>query len=159
LGKKENFKTSSPNEKSELIRNVINRIDKYLEDDKKISLLHSCNCMSKAKIERGRKLLLNCNNIDSFLEVLPMLHIAGTGMRKEKDYHIILYDKCYCGMVKKTKQPIPKIFCNCSRGYLKDFFEGVFEKEIQLEIIDTVINGANECTFRLLIPNEIKQNV
>jgi predicted hydrocarbon binding protein len=80
-------------------------------------------------------------------------------MRKEKDYYIILYDKCYCGIVNKTKQPISKTFCNCSRGYLKDFFEGVFEKEIQLEIIDTVIHGANNCTFRLIIPNEKKQNV
>ena len=152
LGDNENIQTLGQAGKAEYIREVIERIDEQLEEDTLVRLLHSCNCLSKSKIKKGSELLKECKDIDLFFDELPKLRIAGTDIRKEKNGYIIVYDKCYCGMVKKTKTPISYTFCNCSRGYLKDFFEGVFKKPVQLDIINTVIHGANECIFRIYIP-------
>ena len=151
LGDNINFQALGQAGEAEYIREVIERIDEQLGEDSKVQLLHSCNCLSKSKVKKGRELLKECKDIDSFFEELPKLHIAGTDIRKEKNGYIIVYDKCYCGMIKKTNTPISCAFCYCSRGYLKDFFEGVLKKSVQLDIIDTVIHGADECTFRLHI--------
>ena len=42
-----------------------------------------------------------------------------------------------------------KNYCECSAGWYKKLFSEVFEKDVSVKILNTIINGANECTFEI----------
>lgn len=69
-----------------------------------------------------------------------------SGKPKWKDTYV--YAKCYCNIPKKV-DTMNKQYCECSAGWYERLFSEVFEKDVEVQIIDTIINGANECTFEI----------
>ena len=59
-----------------------------------------------------------------------------------------MYKKCYCNIPKKIKN-INKNYCECSAGWYLKLFSEVFEKNVTVKIVDTITNGAAECTFEI----------
>lgn len=58
------------------------------------------------------------------------------------------YNKCYCGLVNKTKQPFKdSTYCHCGVGHIKQFFESAFGKPVKVELVQSVITGAESCKF------------
>ncbi|MFW9991354.1 MAG: hypothetical protein ACFFD4_04780 [Candidatus Odinarchaeota archaeon] len=53
-------------------------------------------------------------------------------------------------------QPVPPVFCNCSGGYYKDFWEGVLKQPVRVELLESVIAGNETCKFALHLPEEEK---
>ncbi|MHA1123946.1 MAG: DUF6144 family protein [Candidatus Heimdallarchaeota archaeon] len=47
------------------------------------------------------------------------------------------------------------IFCNCSGGYLKNFWEAIFDCPVDVELLDSVIMGGDFCRFAIHLPPEI----
>ena len=42
-----------------------------------------------------------------------------------------------------------KIYCECSAGWYMRLFSEVFEKNVTVKIVDTIVNEAKECTFEI----------
>ena len=42
-----------------------------------------------------------------------------------------------------------KTYCECSAGWYQKLFSEVFEREVSVKIVDTIVNGAAECTFEI----------
>lgn len=80
--------------------------------------------------------LLNEADIDG-----KNLHISG-------DKIIAVYKKCYCNIPKKVEN-LNKNYCECSAGWYMRLFSEVFEKNVNVEIVDTIVNGASKCTFEI----------
>ena len=40
-------------------------------------------------------------------------------------------------------------YCECSAGWFETLFSEVFEKTVNVAILNTITNGAPECTFRI----------
>ena len=40
-------------------------------------------------------------------------------------------------------------YCECSAGWYMKLFSEVFEKKVNVKIVDTIVNGASECTFEI----------
>ena len=73
---------------------------------------------------------------------------------KLKDEHTVVggYDKCYCGLVNKTKKPFKNLtYCYCGAGHIKQFFESALEKPVQVKLEQSVIAGAKNCKFLIHI--------
>ncbi|MHA2297266.1 MAG: hypothetical protein ACXADA_14655 [Candidatus Hodarchaeales archaeon] len=51
-------------------------------------------------------------------------------------------------------QPVSPIFCNCSGGYYKDYWEGVLDQPVKVELLESVIKGDKVCKFALHLPRE-----
>jgi predicted hydrocarbon binding protein len=58
-------------------------------------------------------------------------------------------------MVSKTKKRFSSTYCNCSRGYLLELFEQIFEKPVKVDLVESVIQGAKSCKFIIHIYNGI----
>ena len=52
-------------------------------------------------------------------------------------------------------QPIDPIFCNCSGGFIKNYWEAVLECSVDVELLDSVIKGGKFCEFAIHLPAEI----
>ncbi|MEZ4813237.1 MAG: hypothetical protein R2883_07180 [Caldisericia bacterium] len=69
---------------------------------------------------------------------------------KTKEEKINAY--CFCPIVKFDPNKIPYSFCNCSAGWVRQLWEGVFETSIQVNVDETIISGAERCSFSFIIP-------
>jgi predicted hydrocarbon binding protein len=139
-------------------RGAMMRLDKALGRDKAIKIMQACG--EKCCGETYRKLAIQywqeSRNLKEFIDKLNsyiykgQVFGIGGGRLKIKDEHTIIggYDKCYCSQVKHTKEPFTNdIYCHCSASWLKSFFESALEKPVNVEMIQTIINGTDTCEF------------
>ncbi|MCE7741304.1 MAG: hypothetical protein GOP50_02495 [Candidatus Heimdallarchaeota archaeon] len=77
-----------------------------------------------------------------------------------KDDKMKAYYYCHCPWAKEaildeTIDEIPKVFCNCSGGYYKNYWEIVLDQPIEVKTVKTVISGDSICEFDVYLPEEI----
>ncbi|MDI6869653.1 MAG: hypothetical protein QMD88_08800 [Coprothermobacterota bacterium] len=59
--------------------------------------------------------------------------------------------KCYCSLVNDLPkgENISITYCNCSRGFVKNFWESVLGKPVMVDLICSAISGEEECRFAI----------
>jgi hypothetical protein len=76
----------------------------------------------------------------------------------ENDPRIKRYYYCHCPWVResiRTGRPkIPTIFCNCSTGFTKFYFDAVFDDDVRCDVLETVLGGDTACKFAIHIPKD-----
>lgn len=105
-------------------------------------------CLSANTIKSAKKLYAKANNITEFLDFLNEAHIGGGNLHISDGKIIGIYKSCYCNIPKQIEQ-MNKGYCECSAGWYMTLFSEVFEKRVTVKIIDTIVNGAIECTFEI----------
>lgn len=61
------------------------------------------------------------------------------------------YPKCTCHLVKEGKSNAPE-HCECSRQSIIYILKELLpDKQIQVEIMETVLRGSNQCRFRIYV--------
>lgn len=143
--------TSNYAKKAEWIREVMARMQNILDIELCLEIMESCGlkCCGKTTREHARKAKQESKDIQDFIQRLNKIGIGG-GRLQLKDKNTIVggYDKCYCGQVKKTKTPFPdKTYCQCSVGWYKQLFGSALNKEVKVELIQSIISGAKTCEF------------
>ena len=119
-----------------------------VEATKKIMRPCGYQCISNTAINTAKLLHKKYDNIEDFLNILNENHIGGGYLHIKDNKIIAIYDKCYCGIPKSAKD-ISSIYCECSVGWFEKLFSSVFEKEVDVKRIDTILNGADKCTFEI----------
>ncbi len=56
--------------------------------------------------------------------------------------------------LKDEDQPINPLFCGCSAGYFRNFWEAVLNQPVIVEVIRSVIKGDEICEFALHLPQQ-----
>ena len=74
----------------------------------------------------------------------------------EKDPTMRKYYACHCQLVRTAlrdgKPKIPPTFCYCSAGYQKLHFDVIFEEPVEVELLETLLEGDARCRFAIEIP-------
>jgi hypothetical protein len=74
----------------------------------------------------------------------------------EKDPTMRKYYACHCQLVRTAlrdgKPKIPPTFCYCSAGYQKLHFDVIFEEPVEVELLETLLEGDARCRFAVEIP-------
>ena len=82
-------------------------------------------------------------------------YLSETNPKKKKYYY------CHCPWMReallKEEKPVDAIWCNCSGGYYKNFWEAVLDQPVTIELLESVIKGDDVCKFALHIPRGILQ--
>ncbi len=84
-------------------------------------------------------------------------YLAETDEEKRKYYY------CHCPWVRealkdKDISPPDSVFCNCSAGYYKAFWEVVLDQPVKVKLLESILKGDKECKFALELPNEVVPN-
>jgi hypothetical protein len=78
---------------------------------------------------------------------------------KESDEEKKRYWYCHCPWVrealKEEAQPVDPIFCNCSGGYYKNYWEVVLGQPVKVEVLESILKGDPVCKFALVLPPEV----
>ena len=48
--------------------------------------------------------------------------------------------------------PVPADWCYCSAGYAKLRFDAAFDREHDVEILESVLAGSDRCRFAIVVP-------
>jgi hypothetical protein len=60
---------------------------------------------------------------------------------------------CFCPLIRNCLDDAPQVFCNCSAGWPKQLWEGIFEQSLKIEIVQSLTKGDDTCEFAIHIPN------
>ena len=71
---------------------------------------------------------------------------------QDKNTIIGIFNRCFCGQVAQTKTPFNnKTYCQCSVEFHKQFFTAALGNPVKVELMQSIINGANSCRFVISI--------
>jgi Family of unknown function (DUF6144) len=104
-------------------------------------------CIGQSILEKARSLYNKASDIDEFIDKLNEAHIGGGKLRRENNIIHASYEQCYCGSVSKSRTPISTVYCQCSCGWYKQLFESTLAKPVKVELVDSIIHGADKCQF------------
>jgi predicted hydrocarbon binding protein len=145
--------SSSPVKKAEFAKCLMDNFERQFPENVRIKVMENCGrrCIGVPTIEKAKGIKRNTKNLAELIDGLNKQHIGGGRLKLENNKINVEYGKCYCGMVSKTKERFSSTYCNCSRGYLQELFEQIFEKPIKVDLVESVIQGAKSCSFIIYI--------
>ncbi|TKJ28651.1 hypothetical protein CEE39_09930 [bacterium (candidate division B38) B3_B38] len=138
--------------KAAWLKGAIERLEKLVDKETAVKIMESCGleCCSSAVRKRAKQLISKSQSIGEFLNKFS----AGGYRFNLKDNNTIIgtYNKCYCGQVKHTKETfLTNTYCQCGVGYLRQLFESALDKPVKVELIQSIITGAERCEFIISI--------
>lgn len=116
-------------------------------DENVLEYIKNQKGMTETGIREGNKVII------TKIPYMTKEYLAETDERKKKYYY------CHCpwareGLLKEDK-PVDPVFCNCSGGYYKNFWEAVLNQPVTVELLESVLKGDSVCKFALHLPQEV----
>jgi len=75
----------------------------------------------------------------------------------EKDKQKKRYYYCHCPWVKEafkeSDRPMSSVFCNCSAGFYRAYWEIVFDQPVKVVVLESLLKGDPICKFAVQIPD------
>jgi len=68
------------------------------------------------------------------------------------------YYACHCPFAKESilaEKTVSSTLCYCSLGHIKNFWEAVFDRELDGEVLTSALKGDMMCTYVVYIPDDI----
>lgn len=66
------------------------------------------------------------------------------------------YYTCHCPWARESlrnpEKTVPASFCNCSAGFHKRKWELIFEQPLQVEVVESILQGDERCRFAIYLP-------
>lgn len=121
----------------------------YGEDTAR-EILRPCGhrCIGESVIQKAKDIHQATHSLPEFLDAMNAQHIGGGHLHLEGDAIVVIYDHCYCGTAKNTKN-MPPIYCECSAGWCERLFSEVFGKPVRVTIRSTVLRQDPHCAFEV----------
>ena len=98
-------------------------------------------------VRRGNVLYMRKNPFD-----LEGFRKAATPAERRKAY-------CHCPFVRPYLDAVPAklspTLCYCGSGWYRRLWEGVLERPVRLEQVETLLRGNDECRFTITLPLEL----
>ena len=140
-----------PGRTEKWIATLMEGLDRNLDEGTIAKILEQCGrqCQTQSFIKKARDLYQKSKSIDEFLDRLAEVN---KHLHREGDKVYLIYPKCYCSQVNKIpKGRLSGTYCNCSRGWAKALFEGAIGKPVEVIMEKSIINGDDQCKFRIIL--------
>jgi hypothetical protein len=146
---------------AEWVKKAMEKLDALVNEDARIKIMENCghNCanVNKKVIQRAKARRTKFRSLDEFLAAEQKKPMSGTRLVREGNTLTQFYTpraftrpmRCYCSLFRglPDNETVSSTYCNCSRGFVKKFWEGVLEKPVKVDLVQSAISGASECKF------------
>ena len=86
-------------------------------------------------------------DLDNWLATLARWHGGEEYIRRDGDIVHVICAECLCPLVKDGPPRLPDTFCYCSLGWMQEMFGVVAEKPVDVELVESIKRGGQECRF------------
>ena len=123
-------------------------LDGELDENARARILESCgrSCISRNFIKKAQRCKHDAENVEEFIIKLSR---TWKHLRRENGDTYVVYEKCYCPLVRTYSGKLSPTFCNCSRGWIKELFESALQKPVDVELQKSIKHGDNICKFKV----------
>jgi len=59
--------------------------------------------------------------------------------------------ECLCPLVESKPKGLSAIYCHCSVGYVKEWHERLLRRPVDVELVESVLNGGKRCRFKITL--------
>lgn len=134
------------------IKKVIEVMSDELDDKTRKRILEECgrDCLLPKVIDKLKEVREETEDVNSWIEKIQTDEIWDVLVIEDGDV-FVQYPECYCPILKDIPEyfKMPDAYCECSVGWLKELFEGVFERDVEVELLSSIVRGDEECRFRV----------
>lgn len=74
---------------------------------------------------------------------------SGYTIEADGDALVLVYPRCYCSFVNQADKPLPALWCACSLGYAGRLFAQVMGRDVQAQLLSSVLTGGDTCRIRI----------
>ncbi len=134
-----------PEFSSKWIRNLVDSLDKHLDLEVRVKLMELCG-RACARGGASRAAALCRGNLDRLLYRLEEW-IGKGNVQREGDLVRVVYPRCFCPMVALGPSRLPDTYCFCSLGWMKEMFETVLKRPVEVELHESIKRGGKCCRF------------
>jgi predicted hydrocarbon binding protein len=139
------------------VKGAMDRLDELVDEEIKIRIMENCGykCseMNSEAVEEAKARRKKYKSLDEFLEAEQRNPMKGTKLVRKGDILYQFYTpkslgmRCYCSLVNASDEKMSLTYCHCSKGFVKKLWEAIIERPVKVELIQSVVSGADECKF------------
>jgi predicted hydrocarbon binding protein len=132
------------------IKHLVESIDEHLDEETKIELMESCGraCARSGPVHAARE----CQgNLDRWLVTLRKWHGGKEYVQRDGDIVRLICNECLCPAAKDIPQGLSGTYCYCSLGWMKETFGAVVGKTVGVELLQSIVRGAERCEFAITL--------
>jgi hypothetical protein len=147
------------------VKEAIDKLDTLVDEKTRIKIMENCgyNCsiVNKRVMEKAKARREKYKNIDEFLEAEQRNPMTGTRLVREGDVMYQFYTpqsytrpmRCFCSLLRglPADDRVSLTYCHCSKGFIKKFWEGILERPVKVELVQSIVSGAPECKFAIYL--------
>ena len=148
LKNSDKYKTFNQSKKAEWWKDTIISMENEIGHEKTKVILCKCGqkCCGQGHRKTVRKKFEESKSIEEFLEKISIKDV--TYELFDKNTIIAEYQRCFCGNVKNAKTTFPNLtYCRCGTEFNRQYFSSAFDKPVEAELIQSVINGSDSCKY------------
>lgn len=126
----------------------------YLEDnfgeDKITDIRRDCRCFDGTSgAKRFSKYLKKADSIKAFVDAYNEKETDSKLEYVSENSVRVCYPTCYCSCVKRVPQELSKTWCLCTVGYTEGVFNLLFEKKVDVKLIESIKTGGDRCVIEV----------
>lgn len=127
---------------------LVKNLDECVDEKTRTEVLENCgrSCISQTLVEKARECRRSSKNVD---EALDKLHKVWRHFERKGNSIEVTYERCYCPLVNKYQGNLPRTWCSCSKGWIKELLEPVLGKPVNVLLEKSVKQGDSICRFRI----------
>jgi predicted hydrocarbon binding protein len=127
---------------------LIDNLDSAVDEDTRVKVLENCGrkCTPRTLIKKAEAAQKYSKDKNEFLDRLSKVW---KHLQREGDDVYVVYEKCYCPLVRGITSSLSSTWCNCSRGWIKELFESALHEPVDAELQKSIIKGDDVCRFRI----------
>ncbi len=152
------YDSLNPMEKSNWWNRTVGETEQRIGTGATIAIMRECGskCCGAGQRNTARRLYLESGTMQHFLDKISRHDVKEGDLNYsmiDENTFIAEHNRCFCQQVARSTQRFPStVYCQCSVEFNRQFFSAAFDKEVDVEIIQSIISGANTCKFKITIP-------
>lgn len=136
-------------------QNLINTLENHLKDDT-LFFTQDVNDEVIAYVKRDQTIETGIRKGE--LVIITKMPYSTKEFIHETDKWKKRYFYCHNPWIReallKEDRPIDPVFCGCSAGFFKNFWEAVLNQPVRVEVLKSLIKGDQICEFALHLPQK-----
>jgi hypothetical protein len=125
---------------------LMQNMEKQLDEASRVKLMEDCGraCARRSGILTLAKKYQG--NIKGFLEAMAG-ELGKDNLGMDGDAIRWGYSRCYCELVADSSTLLPRTYCLCSAGWVREVFDALAQKPVRVELVQSIKQGASSCRF------------
>ena len=143
-------KSANVEKKFEWAANICQYLEEHYDQEKVVEIRKQCRCNDgKSNARTLLKYLKQAKSIKEFVRLFNEHESFATLEYISENALLFCYPQCYCACVKRVPKVLSKTWCYCTLGNAEGLFQEVFQKDVQVSLLESIKSGADRCVIEV----------